>query len=167
MTDKGLRLAQAIVVPCQGPVWAALSLVPAMTGDARRLLAGLVTRYTLEDPAGQWATSWDGDPLDRPGDLREERLPFREGVQRRLWGTGDHWELQWTGYPYPEDLATALTDPTVGVSGTRLGRLRHGRYEASLGRRLCRTRRGRTDVVAVARIEPAGGFHRDHRSNGS
>ncbi|MEJ8642650.1 hypothetical protein WKI68_17085 [Streptomyces sp. MS1.HAVA.3] len=40
----------------------ALSLAPAMTGDARRLLAGLVTRYTLEDPAGQWATSWDGTP---------------------------------------------------------------------------------------------------------
>lgn len=110
----------------------ALSTVPTMTGDAKRLLAGLVTRYTLEDPVGRWATSWDGDPLDRPGDLREERLPFREGVQRRLWGAGDQWELQWTGYPYPEDLATALTDPTVGVRGARLGRLRHG-YEVSLG----------------------------------
>ena len=110
----------------------ALGLIPKMTDAAGRLLAGLITRYTLEDPAGQWATSWDWDPLERPGDRRSERLPLREGVQRRLWGEGNSWELRWTGYPYPEDLAIALTHPAVGVSGARLSRHRDT-YEVSLG----------------------------------
>ncbi|MFI7287493.1 hypothetical protein ACIBRY_12750 [Streptomyces anulatus] len=110
----------------------ALSLIPTMASDAGRLLAGLVSRYTLEDPAGQWATSWDWDPLERPGDRREERLPLREGVQRRLWGAGNSWELQWSGYPYPEDLAFALTHPVVGVNGAHMSRHRDT-YEVSLG----------------------------------
>lgn len=110
----------------------ALSLVPSMTADARRLVAGLVPRYTMEDPAGHWATSWDGDPLRRMADRTAERHPLREGVQRRLWGAGDFWELQWSGYPYPEDLATALTHPMVGVSGARASRHRDS-YEVTLG----------------------------------
>ncbi|MBD0694930.1 hypothetical protein BG452_18295 [Streptomyces sp. CBMA123] len=102
----------------------ALDGLSPITPDAEVLLAGLVSRYTLEDREENWATSWDWDPLDRPGDRRRDAEQYGRGVQRRLSGRGDSWELRWTGYPYPADLARALTHPVVGIDGSALDRHR-------------------------------------------
>lgn len=99
-----------------------LDSLPRPTADAQVLLAGLVTRYTLVDRRERWATSWSWDPLDR-GDIAES-LRMSSYIERRLWGDGDSWELRWTGYPYPADLARALTHPTVGIPGADLHRHR-------------------------------------------
>ncbi|KDN86745.1 hypothetical protein KCH_14790 [Kitasatospora cheerisanensis KCTC 2395] len=53
-------------------------------------------------------------------------------MQRRLSGRGDVWELRWTGYPYPADLARALTHPVVGIAGAELSRHRET-FEVTYG----------------------------------
>ncbi|MCZ0210938.1 hypothetical protein OZK63_36765 [Streptomyces sp. UMAF16] len=96
-----------------------LAGIPPMGGAAQILLAGMAARMSMTDPKGRWATgNWYWDPLRRSDDGRG-----RDGgsdPQRRLWGAGDEWEARWTGLPYPEDVAAALTDPVVGISGARL-----------------------------------------------
>jgi hypothetical protein len=64
--------------------------------------------------------AWWEDPLEREA----ERSVTRN--LRRLAGHGDHWELAWSGYPFPDDLATALTHPTAGLAGASQHRSRHG-----------------------------------------
>jgi hypothetical protein len=91
-----------------------LARVPHMTKDARRLLSGVFCRITTSDPHGGWAIgNWFYDPLGRPGWLDS---PHRPGY-RRLHGADDSWELQWESHPYPDDLASAMTDPVIGIPG--------------------------------------------------
>ncbi|MYT68316.1 MULTISPECIES: hypothetical protein [unclassified Streptomyces] len=98
-----------------------LGAVPAMTSAASELLAALPVRMALRDPRGEWAIGgWWGDPLDRP----QQRSVTQ--ALRRLDGAGDRWELAWTGYPFPDDLAIALSHPTVGLSDTHRQRTRTG-----------------------------------------
>jgi hypothetical protein len=87
--------------------------VPRMSPDARTLLAGLTARFAALDPRRQWAVgNFHFDPWER-GLVKEPIL----GISRRLWGSGDEWELVWDGYPAPADLAAALTDEVAGVPG--------------------------------------------------
>lgn len=111
----------------------ALAAVPPISGQATTLLAGLVSRYNLVDRRGHWATSLSWDPLERPGvERRKEPEVIRHGPVRRLWGAGDSWELRWTGYPEPRDLALALTHREAGVKGAEF--TRHGdTYRVVLG----------------------------------
>lgn len=98
----------------------ALAEVPPISDDAATLLAGLVTRYNLIDRRKRWATSLSWDPLERPElEHRNEPDVLRDGAVRQLWGTGNSWELRWTGYPEPKDLAQALTHPEAGIKGAR------------------------------------------------
>ncbi len=90
-----------------------LRRVPPLSHDAKVLLAGLMCRISTKDPDGEWAVgTWFSDPLRRPGWLEE-----REAYERGLSGSGDRWELHWGGFPYPEDVAAALTAPVVGIPG--------------------------------------------------
>ncbi|MGV9357715.1 hypothetical protein [Streptomyces misionensis] len=91
-----------------------LARVPGMTAEARRLLAGIFSRITTQDPYGGWAIgNWFYDPLKRPGWLDSPRRPG----YRRLRGSGDSWELQWESVPYLNDLVSALTGPVIGIPG--------------------------------------------------
>ncbi|MFJ4680945.1 hypothetical protein [Kitasatospora sp. NPDC088783] len=92
--------------------------VPSVSHDAAVLLAGLVCRISTKDPNGAWAVgTWFSDPLRRPGRLEE-----REAYERGLFGSGDRWELRRGGFPYPEDVAAALTAPVAGIPGATLHR---------------------------------------------
>ncbi|MEU8762961.1 hypothetical protein [Streptomyces sp. NPDC048659] len=93
----------------------ALGSLPAMTPDAEVLLGALASRLWLRDPIGAWAIGgWFNPPPSRDrGSVRSR------GHSRRLDGSGDHWELEWTSYPYPEDLVAALTHPRAGLRGVR------------------------------------------------
>ncbi|MET9930813.1 MULTISPECIES: hypothetical protein [unclassified Streptomyces] len=92
-----------------------LKQLPAMTPDATRLLAGLVTRIAAHDPRGSWAVgNWFSDPLDRPGRRNDGSV---ERYGKELWGAGDRWALRWNGFPYARDIAASLTAPLVGVPG--------------------------------------------------
>ncbi|MGP9021183.1 hypothetical protein ACT1U9_22655 [Streptomyces sp. BR1] len=94
-----------------------LATVPRMTMEAQCLLAGVFSRIGARDPHGTWAIgNWFYDPLERPGWLDNPRSPFEA---RKLHGADDSWELEWGAYPYPGDLATAMTDPVVGIPGAR------------------------------------------------
>ncbi|MFJ6610367.1 hypothetical protein ACIQPT_08810 [Streptomyces sp. NPDC091289] len=107
-----------------------LADVPPMSEAAQTLLAGMVARMSMTDPKGRWATgNWYWDPLGRDdGRGRDDD----SDPQRRLWGAGGEWEAQWTGLPYPEDVAASLTDPRVGISGATLGRSKRT-YDVTLG----------------------------------
>ncbi|MFI0789583.1 hypothetical protein ACH4Q6_28745 [Streptomyces lydicus] len=94
-----------------------LARVPSMTENAQRLLAGVFCRISARDPHGGWAIgNWFYDPLRRPGWLDSDRRPGRD---RKLHGADDSWDLEWDPYPYPDDLAAAMTDPVLGVPGAR------------------------------------------------
>lgn len=94
-----------------------LAMVPRMTAEAQRLLAGVFSRIGARDPHGTWAVgNWFYDPLERPGWPDSARSPFEV---RKLHGAEDHWELQWNAFPYPEDLAAAMTGPIVGIPGAK------------------------------------------------
>ena len=97
-----------------------LADIPPMCDAAQTLLAGMAARMSMADPKGRWATgNWYWDPL------RRDDGRGRDGdsdPQRKLWGAEDEWEAQWTGLPYPGDVAAALTDPMVGISGARLAK---------------------------------------------
>ncbi|MFB6955339.1 hypothetical protein ACFCXP_37475 [Streptomyces niveus] len=68
-------------------------------------MSGVFCRITARDPHGKWAIgNWFYDPL--PG-------------CRSLHGAGNSWVLEWESDPYPDDLAAALTDPTIGVAGAK------------------------------------------------
>ncbi|MFJ7069788.1 hypothetical protein [Streptomyces sp. NPDC101115] len=92
----------------------ALDALPSMTPDAEMLLGALATRLCLRDPDRAWAIgTWFSPP---PPPARTTRRS--QGHSRRLAGGGDHWQLEWTSYPYPEDLVAALTHPRAGLRGT-------------------------------------------------
>ncbi|MEW2253054.1 hypothetical protein AB0907_37740 [Streptomyces sp. NPDC006975] len=101
--------------------YTALEKVPDMSPAATRLLGALAMRVSLRDPSETWAVGgWFSDPLDRtPG----RSVAY---LERRLNGAGDEWELAWTGYPFPDDLAAALTHPTAGLPDTSGLRIRDG-----------------------------------------
>ncbi|MEJ8653609.1 hypothetical protein WKI65_37595 [Streptomyces sp. MS1.AVA.3] len=94
--------------------------LPPMAPATETLLAGLTVRLCLRDPNREWAIgTWWRDPLKRP----RERARFST---RRLWGSGSRWELEWRSYPYPDDLAQAMTDPLAGIPGAKAQRVRRG-----------------------------------------
>ncbi|MFD4769151.1 hypothetical protein [Streptomyces niveus] len=93
-----------------------LARVSSMSEEASRLVSGVFCRITTSDPHGRWAIgNWFYDPLKRPGWLDGAYRP----AYRRLHGAGNSWELEWESDPYPDDLATALTDPVIGVAGAK------------------------------------------------
>ncbi len=87
-----------------------LENIPPMSGAARRLLGALAMRSTLRDPAGGWHVNWCHNTLGRPRGRRHE-------AERRLWGRDDLWFLEWTSYPYPQDLVASMTHPMGGLDG--------------------------------------------------
>ncbi|MER5349057.1 hypothetical protein ABT093_01795 [Kitasatospora sp. NPDC002551] len=87
-----------------------LDSIPPMSEAARRLLGALAMRSTLRDPAGGWHVNWYHNTLGRPRDRRNQ-------AERRLWGRDDLWFLEWTSYPYPQDLVAAMTHPVGGLDG--------------------------------------------------
>lgn len=93
---------------------AVLVSLPSMTQDAEILLGSLVSRLWFRDPHGGWAI---GGWFNLPSQTRRTRS---QGHSRRLDGSGDRWTLEWTSYPYPEDLVAALTHPRVGLQGVRV-----------------------------------------------
>ncbi|MFJ1803684.1 hypothetical protein [Streptomyces sp. NPDC088180] len=114
-----------------------VSDLPSMARNARRLLAGLVTRMSTADPRRRWATgNWYWDPLERP----ESESRRVEWPERRLWGSGYEWEMEWTGFPYPIDVALSLTDPAIGLRGSRLRENRRS-YEVILGSSVLRIKK--------------------------
>ncbi|MFB8081700.1 hypothetical protein [Streptomyces sp. NPDC056013] len=125
-----------------------LAEVPAMSGDAALLLAGLAARIATRDPQDRWAMgNWFSDPLDRPG-WHNDGSAERYGKQ--LWGAGDRWTLRWNGFPYASDIAASLTFPLIGIPGATThdegGRLsvRLGRATLALeGLRASRSGKGR------------------------
>lgn len=115
-----------------------LAVLPAMADDAQTLLAGIAVRMSMADPARRWATgNWYWDPLER---MDHTEVEGYSDPQRRLWGEGDEWEVQWTGYPHVQDVALALTDPVIGVRDAKLSTWRHG-YEVTLKDSVLRIRR--------------------------
>ncbi|MBO8197736.1 hypothetical protein JW613_05385 [Streptomyces smyrnaeus] len=127
-----------------GPERRALAEIPPISADASTLLAGLVARYNLVDRRGHWATSLSWDPLERPETERKmEPEVIRHGAVHRLWGAGDSWTFQWTGYPESRDLALALTHREAGVKCA--GFTRHGdTYTVALGTASLVLREGRS-----------------------
>ena len=115
-----------------------LEALPVMDAAAQILVGGIAVRMSMTDPGRRWSTgNWYWDPLQREQDLEDDR---GDEIQRRLWGEGSEWEAQWTGLPYAEDVARALTDPVVGVAGAGLStRRRH--YEVSLNGSVLKIRR--------------------------
>ncbi|UUV32337.1 hypothetical protein NQK81_02465 [Amycolatopsis roodepoortensis] len=118
--DHGWRTDHwpATTVPLQQDERVALASLPPRTPDMTMLLAGVIVRLEARDPAGTWAIgSWWHDPLGRTPWLG------RPGNRnRKLWGSHDHWTLEWNAYPYEEDLIQALTDPVCGIAGCRMKR---------------------------------------------
>ncbi|OXM50254.1 hypothetical protein CFP71_27865 [Amycolatopsis thailandensis] len=104
--------------PLQQDELVALASLPPRTPDMTALLAGLIVRLEARDPAGDWAIgSWWHDPLGRTPWLGRS-----SDRQRKLWGSNNHWTLEWNAYPYEEDLIQALTDPLCGIVGCRVKR---------------------------------------------
>ncbi|WP_152476775.1 hypothetical protein [Nocardiopsis salina] len=90
--------------------------VPPMSTSSLRLLSGLFTRMALRSPDRSWATAgWHFPPHDVP-----DAFPYQAGAGKMLWGSGDHWTLRWKGFPNPEFVATALTDPTIGMKSAEV-----------------------------------------------
>lgn len=110
--EHSVRRADVPVTPCEEELLGAL---PPMTSD-EVLLAALSSRLWLQDPSGCWAIGgWFNPPPHRDRAVARSR-----GHSRRMDGKGDHWELQWTSYPFPEDLVAALTHPRAGLTGVRV-----------------------------------------------
>ncbi|MEU9983768.1 hypothetical protein [Streptomyces sp. NPDC050856] len=99
----------------------ALADLPSACPASEVLLAGLLVRLCLRDPGRAWAVgTFFDDPLNR------EKALLPGAVSRRLWGNGTRWELEWSSYPYEEDLVSALTDPVAGLSGAKAAKVRRG-----------------------------------------
>ncbi|MEV7288329.1 hypothetical protein AB0O01_27905 [Streptomyces sp. NPDC093252] len=134
-TDRRMLSLDTPLLSEEKRLYAAL---PVMTPDAQTLLAGVAVRMSMADPGRRWATgNWYWDPLQRMGHTEVEGYG---DPQRRLWGEGDEWEAQWTGYPYAQDVALALTDPVIGVRDAKLSTRRHG-YEVTLKGSVLKIRR--------------------------
>ncbi|SDU44475.1 hypothetical protein [Amycolatopsis keratiniphila] len=109
--------------------------IPPMSEDAMDLLAGLVARLTCRHEEEQWAVGWlISDPIPRP---YHQQSGF-DFIQ--LWGSQDHWTLQWggSGSVPASDVARALTHPVVGILGARATRSGETRAEVHL-RKACLT----------------------------
>lgn len=94
-----------------------LDSLPAMSTDTQQLIAALTVRLNARDPRRRWAIgSWSWDLLDRD---RPDRRSRGHGEMRRLWrwGLANRWELRWNGFPYPDDVAGALSDEVAGLPG--------------------------------------------------
>ncbi|MEV7197752.1 hypothetical protein AB0N81_39070 [Streptomyces sp. NPDC093510] len=118
-----------------------LAGVPPMTEHAQCLLAGVFCRISARDPHRGWAIgNWFYDPLRRPGWLDNDRSL---GEDRNLQGAGDSWELRWDSYPYPDDLAAAMTDSVIGIPGARTVSA-HDNLAITLGSATLRLRSRRT-----------------------
>ncbi|OKI21353.1 hypothetical protein A6A08_21495 [Nocardiopsis sp. TSRI0078] len=90
-----------------------LATVPPMSPAAQTLLAALLVRMALQAPDGTWATAgWHYPPRDIPN-----AFPNQNEIGKALWGANDHWSLRWYGFPNPEFVAAALTDPVIGLAG--------------------------------------------------
>ncbi|QUQ64608.1 hypothetical protein [Kutzneria sp. CA-103260] len=114
------------------------------SGPMERVLAALVARMTTRDPDGAWAVGrWFHDPLRR-------QLPSRGYApdSRRLWGTGDEWELCWEGYPAPADLVQSLTHPAAGLARARLELEGTRHYIEFFGARMRLEHRWAADPIA-------------------
>lgn len=86
--------------------------MPAADEDLQTLIAGIVVRLTSQHPHGAWALGsllWD--PLHRGRAMSFPRL------RRTLWRTKDQWHLAFNGPVPAEDIASALTDPGIGIPG--------------------------------------------------
>ncbi|MEU0237343.1 hypothetical protein ABZ234_06590 [Nocardiopsis sp. NPDC006198] len=94
-----------------------ISALPNMSNDARILLAGLTSRYSLRDPGKKWKIEWDSPPQKQSAGEREI-WSRPDAVNRRLWGEGDHWVIEYNQGPHPESLKAALTHSIVGIKGT-------------------------------------------------
>jgi hypothetical protein len=95
-----------------------IRLAQPSTPDARTLLAALVARFSAIDAHGQWAVGlWYRDPLHRPNSPERP-----DHMSRRLWGSGDEWEMRWNYHPRTEDISGALTDPVAGLRGAHVVR---------------------------------------------
>lgn len=109
----------------------ALSCIPAMTEDAERLLAGLVSRLYLSSPTERWAVgALIDDPLRRP---RPKSSAFGFTY---CWGYGRDWVVRWGGgrHAVPaEDVVRALTHPVVGLAEATVGRQEPDRAEVCFG----------------------------------
>lgn len=109
----------------------ALSRIPAMTEDAERLLAGLLSRLYLHCPTERWAVgALIDDPLRRP---RPKGSAFGFTY---CWGHGRDWVVRWGGgrHAVPvEDVARALTHPVVGLAKATIGRHEQDRAEVCFG----------------------------------
>lgn len=97
--------------PVESSDWDA---VPAMSPSAQVLLAALFTRAALKAPDLSWAIGgWHYPPRGV-----SDAFPYEgDDVGKMLWGSGDYWTLRWYGFPNPEFVASALTDPIIGLEG--------------------------------------------------
>ena len=96
-----------------------------------------MTRMSMTDSRKKWASgNWYWDPLDRPESERRRS----EWPERRLWGAGFEWKMEWTGFPHPTDVANSLVDPVVGLRGSRLGSNDES-YEVILGSSVLRIKK--------------------------
>ncbi|WP_086818792.1 hypothetical protein [Allokutzneria sp. NRRL B-24872] len=86
-----------------------IGALPVVSPDAEHLLAALTVRLTVDHPGGRWAIS---SQVVRGPD------PGRAGpLWSRLWGEGTTWELRGRSLMAAVALASALTDPDIGLSG--------------------------------------------------
>lgn len=91
-----------------------LAQIPEMHEDLETLLAGLIVRLSCQDPDNRWALGeLDWDPLRRG---RPKAVTYR----RYLWGSGTDWTLHYNGPIPADDIAAALTDARIGITGARI-----------------------------------------------
>lgn len=86
--------------------------MPPVDPDLQTLIAGILVRLTSQHPDSAWAMGsllWD--PLQR---VRSGAFPR---LRRTLWKTNGRWNLAFNGPIPAEDIASALTDPGIGIPG--------------------------------------------------
>lgn len=93
----------------------AIDHIPVMPLDIEQLLAGLTARLHFTDAQHSWSNNWFCDPGKRGNSGLEAAMLGL--VRRRLTGYGDHWRLEWTGYPHHTDIAAMITHPVIGLDG--------------------------------------------------
>ncbi|WP_020385293.1 hypothetical protein [Kribbella catacumbae] len=86
--------------------------IPAADPDLQTLVAGVVVRLTSQHPDSAWALGsllWDPLQRDRSGSFPR--------LRRTLWRTKGQWNLAFNGPIPAADIASALTDPDIGIPG--------------------------------------------------
>lgn len=90
------------------------ALEPMPRGIAA-ITSALVTRLNVAHPQGLWsAGTWFNHPMGCP------RPQYVGPINRRLTDGASRWSLQWSGYPYIEDIVAMLTDEHVGLEGLKV-----------------------------------------------